>query len=103
MPREPREMNDLEKSIAKEIRMKIGALVEYERAYTDKRSFQNLIRIKFFNIRSTFREEFLRSHITNHIFRPLERDFEAYFLAPKFFIGHTYRRDVWCLSIYFNV
>jgi hypothetical protein len=95
-------MTDTEKEVAQEIRDYVRSMIDYERAYTDKRVFNNVIRIKFFGIRSTLRDNYIQERLRSK-FIELTRVYYAYFLMPKFHIGHTYRRDVQCLSIYFNV
>ena len=102
MSRPTRNMTIIERDVAQEIRNYVKTMIDYERAYTDKRVFNNVIRIKFFGISSTFRTQYIQERLRGK-FHELNREYYAYFLAPKFYLGHTYRRGVDCLSIYFNI
>jgi hypothetical protein len=99
-------MNEVERDIIKELRIGMRRVITYNQAYVDRRVFNKVLRIKFFNWASQFEADHVYRHC-EYMVNVLRENYGAYFLKPvmdKRF-SHRYGRDyeIPCIIFIFNI
>jgi len=99
-------INEAEKEIALILRRYMSQVITWNRVYTEKRVFQNVIRVKFDNWRSASASSNVESHCYYTI-RKITNENIAFFLKPVLErrVRVSYGREymIPCIMFYFNI